>query len=249
MKLNCDMGESFGAWKMGADAQVMPYIDQANIACGFHAGDPDVMVKTIELAKQYNVQIGAHPAYNDKQGFGRRSITHSNEQITRLICYQVGALQALCQLQGTALHYVKPHGALYNDMMADLDIFSAIVSALASFKQPLALMILARPDLQAYQEVAAKAGVTLHYEAFADRAYDDAGYLVSRSKTGAVLTNEDAIKEQVQQLVEKQTVKSINGNTVSINADTICVHGDNPAAIALIKELQGIISRKVCHQC
>ncbi|WP_354623437.1 5-oxoprolinase subunit PxpA [Psychromonas sp. MME2] len=241
MKLNCDMGESYGAWNMGADAQVMPYIDQANIACGFHAGDPDVMSVTIALAKQYQVQIGAHPAYHDMQGFGRRSIAHSPAQITRLICYQVGALDALCALHGTQLAYVKPHGALYNDMMVDIGLFSAIIDALASFKQPLALMILARPDLQAYQKIAASAGVTLLYEAFADRAYDDQGYLLSRKEPGALLSDPALIKKQVQLLIDEQRVISVSGESIKLPVDTICVHGDNPVAIHLISELRQLI--------
>ena len=242
MKLNCDMGESYGAWRMGAEAEVMPWVDQANIACGFHAGDPHVMVQTIKLAQQHNVQIGAHPGYNDKLGFGRRSIAHSDEQITQLVCYQIGALDALCALHGQCVEYVKPHGALYNDMMDNINVFAAIVTALASYKAPLALMILARPDLQAYQQIADKAGIRLLFEAFADRAYDKAGYLVSRSEQGAVLSEATAIKKQVQQIVTQHSITSINGNELKMQVDSICVHGDNPVAILLVEQLQQLLS-------
>ena len=241
MKLNCDMGESFGSWVIGADADVMPYIDQANIACGFHAGEPDVMVKTIKLAKKQQVQIGAHPGYNDKQGFGRRSIKHCYLQITHLVCYQVGALKGLCELHDVTLEYVKPHGALYNDMMADINIFKAIIDALTAFKKPLALMILARPDLQNYQKIAQQAGIKLIYEAFADRAYDDQGYLVSRTIAGAVLKDKQLILQQVKQLASKQTVQTINGKQIKLQVDSVCVHGDNSEAILLIRQLQQLL--------
>ncbi|MFT6985053.1 MAG: UPF0271 protein [Psychromonas sp.] len=242
MKLNCDMGESYGAWEMGADQDVMPWVNQANIACGFHAGDPDVMVQTVQLAKKYNVQIGAHPSYNDKQGFGRRSIAHCYSQITPLVCYQVGALNALCSLHGKPLEYVKPHGALYNDMMADINIFTAIIDALVSFEIPLALMILARPDLQEYQKIAEQAGIKLIFEAFADRAYDESGYLVARSQPGAVLNHADLIKKQVKQLIDRQTVSTLSGNEIKLKVDSICVHGDNSAGILLIQELQLLLT-------
>lgn len=156
MKLNCDMGESFGCWSMGNDAAVMPWVDMANIACGFHASDPDNMVATIALAVSRHVEIGAHPGYDDKIGFGRRSIPHSSESISALVAYQVGALEALCQLQGAHVSYVKPHGALYNDMMKTPVIFQAILAAVAGLNQqretPLALMILARVDNTQYQQ-------------------------------------------------------------------------------------------------
>lgn len=241
MKLNCDMGESFGSWVIGADADVMPYIDQANIACGFHAGEPDVMVKTIKLAKKQQVQIGAHPGYNDKQGFGRRSIKHCYLQITHLVCYQVGALKGLCDLHDATLDYVKPHGALYNDMMADINIFKAIIDALTAFKKPLALMILARPDLQNYQKIAQQAGIKLIYEAFADRAYDDQGYLLSRTIAGAVLKDKQLILQQVKQLASKQTLQTINGKQIKLQVDSVCVHGDNSEAILLIQQLQQLL--------
>lgn len=235
------MGESFGCWEIGADATVMPYIDQANIACGFHAGDPDVMVSTIKLAKEQQVQIGAHPGYDDKKGFGRRSIEHSSEQITYLVTYQVGALKALCELHNVTLDYIKPHGALYNDMMSNITVFKAIVDALSAFEKPLALMILARPDLQNYKTIAQQAGIKLIYEVFADRAYDAQGYLLSRNIAGSVLKEQAQIIEQVQGLVDKQTIKTVDGKEIKLQADSICVHGDNAQSIAVIKQLRQLL--------
>ena len=141
MKLNCDLGESYGAWRMGEDDQVMPLIDMANVACGFHAGDPSVMQKTVALAAKHGVEIGAHPSYHDLAGFGRRSISHSPEEIHALILYQLGALQGLCRAEGLTLSYVKPHGALNNDMMRDMSTLEAVMAAIRSYQQDLPLML------------------------------------------------------------------------------------------------------------
>lgn len=244
LKLNCDMGESYGIWSLGADAKVMPYIQQANIACGFHAGDPEVMVKTLRLAKQHSVEVGAHPGYLDKEGFGRRNMVYSSEQITHLVSYQVGAMLGLCALQEVTLSYVKPHGALYNAMMQDIEIFTAIVKALAGFAKQgvnLALMILACPDLKDYQAIAQAHQVKLIYEAFADRRYDENGLLVARSQANAVLKEPQEIIEQVKQLKEQQGITTVNGEFINLKVDSICVHGDNESAIALIAELQQLI--------
>lgn len=235
IQLNCDMGESFGNWKMGEDEQVMPWIDMANIACGFHASDPHVMSKTIKLAQHYNTKIGAHPGYLDLQGFGRRSIPHLPQQITELVTYQVGALIALCRFQNTAVEYVKPHGALYNDMMANMEIFKAVIESVSSFNLP--LMILATGDNQKYLDIADNYDVPLLFEAFADRAYSNDGKLVPRSREHSVLTNADDIFNQVMQLANFGSVTSIDGTVLSIEADTVCVHGDNPQSIALIQKI------------
>ncbi|MBC7006003.1 5-oxoprolinase subunit PxpA [Photobacterium sp. BZF1] len=240
MKLNCDMGESFGSWTMGKDADVMPYIDMANIACGFHASDPDHMAKTIQLAVEDNVAIGAHPGYDDKSGFGRRSIPHSAEEITRLVAYQIGALDALCQLYGGGVSYVKPHGALYNDMMAQPWIFEAIVSAVSDLNQyrtlPLKLMILARRNNQHYKELAAQRNVELLFEGFADRAYDSEGLLVPRAEAGSVYHDSQRIRQQVAELA-KGRVTTIDGQTLTLDVDTVCVHGDNDESIAVVRQL------------
>ena len=240
MKLNCDMGESFGSWTMGKDADVMPYIDMANIACGFHASDPDHMAKTIQLAVEDNVAIGAHPGYDDKSGFGRRSIPHSAEEITRLVAYQIGALDALCQLYGGGVSYVKPHGALYNDMMAQPWIFEAILSAVSDLNQyrtpPLKLMILARRNNQHYIGLAAQRDVELLFEGFADRAYDSEGFLVPRSQAGSVYHDSQRIRQQVAELA-KGRITTIDGKTLTLDVDTVCVHGDNDESIAVVRQL------------
>lgn len=245
MKLNCDMGESFGAWIMGNDASVMPWINMANIACGFHASDPNVMATTVVLAQQYNVMIGAHPGYQDKEGFGRRHIPHTLDEIRHSIAYQVGALDALCALHETQVVYVKPHGALYNDMMKDLALFEAIVLTVSKLNfsrpHPLSLMILSGAKNTAYSQIAQQYGVTLLFEAFADRAYTPDGFLVPRTEPNAVHHHPDLIKAQVLQLAQGK-VKTTCGKLLSLPVDTICVHGDNPESIATIKDLAQLLN-------
>lgn len=236
MKLNCDMGESFGQWNMGNDELVMPHIDLANIACGFHASDPQVMNKTVQLAIKHDVTIGAHPSYPDKQGFGRRSIAMRPDEITNLVIYQIGALKGMCLSHNTDVNYVKPHGALYNDMINDLSIFEAIVDAVSCFNIP--LMTLATADNQPYLDIADKYEVPLLFEAFADRRYLASGHLAPRSYQGSVLTTKEDIVSQVQQIAVYKKVRTIDGFLIPIEADTICVHGDNEQGIALIKNIK-----------
>ncbi|MDF2154786.1 5-oxoprolinase subunit PxpA [Vibrio sp. CAU 1672] len=236
LTLNCDMGESFGAWTMGTDELVMPHVDMANIACGFHASDPNVMHDTIALANQYDVEIGAHPGYPDLLGFGRRSLSMTGDDITNMLIYQVGALQAMCKAQHTDLSYVKPHGALYNDMLRDDMIFRAIVKGVAMFKVP--LMILASQENDKYLDMADDDDVPLLFEAFADRLYQDNGMLTPRSQGNAVLTSEHAILEQVRMLSDSGRVKTASGGYILLEADTICVHGDNAEAISLIQKIR-----------
>lgn len=238
--LNCDLGESFGSWTMGLDEQAMPHIDLANIACGFHGGDPDVMVRTLKLAKQHHVTIGAHPSYPDLQGFGRRSMQCSASEIINLIHYQVAALDGMAQNQGLALSYIKPHGALYNDMMAKAEVWQAVLQAVASYHKPLKLMILATANAADYQQQAAAAGVSLLLEAFADRRYTDAGKLTPRSQPGAVLHGAEVLT-QVRQLLEQGTVTTDSGKALPLTADTLCVHGDNIAAITQLTEIRELL--------
>lgn len=238
--LNCDLGESFGSWTMGLDEQAMPHIDLANIACGFHGGDPDVMVRTLKLAKQHGVTIGAHPSYPDLQGFGRRSMHCSASEIVNLIHYQVAALDGMAQCQGLSLSYIKPHGALYNDMMAKPEVWQAVLQAVASYHKPLKLMILATADAAHYQQQAAAAGVNLLLEAFADRRYTDAGKLTPRSQAGAVLHGAEVLA-QVRQLVAQGSVTTDSGKTLPLAADTLCVHGDNVAAITQLTEIRELL--------
>ncbi|MGC9402160.1 5-oxoprolinase subunit PxpA [Vibrio genomosp. F10] len=237
--LNCDMGESFGEWKMGADEQVMPHINMANIACGFHASDPSIMSQTIEFAIQHQVSIGAHPSYPDLQGFGRRSIPFEPQQLTDLLIYQIGALKALCESKNTTLDYVKPHGALYNDMQANITIFEAVVDAVSCFHIP--LMTLASPHNQPKLDIADRYDVPLLFEAFIDRAYLANGLLAPRSLSGAVLSHKEDILNQLKQILNYQKVTTLDGFVIPIDADTLCVHGDNSDSIELIKEIAQLI--------
>lgn len=243
MLLNCDLGESFGAWQMSADAQVMPHIDMANIACGFHAGDFSVMVKTVALAKQHQVKIGAHPSYPDLQGFGRRSIPMSAEEIEAMLLYQLGALSGICHSQNVALSYVKPHGALYNDMMKDDALLQSIFTAINKFNADCPLVIMATANNAHYQKMADAAGISILFEAFADRAYDDQGFLVPRSQKNAVLHSCEHILSQAKQIKDTATVTSIHGNIVSLAAQTLCIHGDNADAVAMIVQLKNLFEK------
>lgn len=244
MKLNCDMGESFGAWKKGNDSDVMAMISMANIACGFHASDPDTMAETIHLANLYDVMLGAHPSYDDKLGFGRRHIDHSLTSIANLVAYQIGALDSLCQLHHSCLYYVKPHGALYHDMMKDDQIFTVIVETLSQLNcnrlHPLALVVLSRKDNYRYKMIAKRYNVTLIYEAFADRTYLASGMLMPRDQPQAVLSSVAEVQQQMQQLLQGK-VQTHTGEWLILDVDTVCVHGDNPQAMRLIKKLAALI--------
>ncbi len=241
MRLNCDLGESFGAWQMGLDQDVMPHIDQANIACGFHGGDPLVIQNTLALAKQHQVMVGAHPSYPDLQGFGRRSMQCSANEIKAFLHYQIAAIAGMAATQGMKIHYIKPHGALYNDMMKKPSVLMAIMQAVASYHQPLVLMIQATPMFKQHQQQAKKLGLTLWAEAFADRCYDDEGYLLSREHQGALHCKEKMLA-QVQQLKTQGTVTTVTGKTLVLAADSLCVHGDNMAAVAAIKEIKHLLT-------
>lgn len=234
MLLNCDMGESFGQWQIGSDEQIMPYIDMANIACGFHASDPITMQKTVKLALQYNVKIGAHPSYPDLVGFGRRHMTCSDDEIYTLITYQIGALDAFCRQHGVKLSYVKPHGALYNDMMRETRIFNAILKAIADYDNSLSLMLLATSNNAEFRASAKPFNIDLIFEAFSDRRYLDSGTLQPRSEVGSVLHDSGEITAQITSLIEQGLVTTNSGMKLAIEADTICVHGDNPCALKAI---------------
>lgn len=238
MRLNCDIGESFGAWTMGLDEQVMPYIDQANIACGFHAGDPTVMTNTVRLALQHGVTLGAHPAYPDLQGFGRRAMTCKPEEITALVLYQVGALSQIASAQGGQLAYVKPHGALYNSMMRDDTILHAVLEAIRQSPQPLSLMAMTTADNQPLKQTCADFGIDLLLEAFADRAYDTAGYIVPRNTPGAVHHDPDTIVKQAIAIARQQPIQTLDGQSLTLEADTLCVHGDNPESVAAVHAIR-----------
>ncbi len=240
LMLNCDLGESYGSWKMGRDDDVMPHIDQANIACGFHGGDPLVMEKTLALAKANGVMVGAHPAYPDLVGFGRRPMHCSAEEIGAFMHYQIAALEGMAKIQDMELAYVKPHGALYNDMMAHERVRLPILKAIADFHKPVRLMLQATPQAEVHRKEAGEYDIELWFEAFADRCYDDDGKLLSRSKPGAVHTREKML-DQVEQICREGTVTTVSGHTLELRPDTLCVHGDNEEGIAAIIEIRKII--------
>ena len=235
--LNCDMGESFGSWTMGLDAEVMPFIDCANIACGFHAGDPGIMRATVALAVAQGVLIGAHPAYPDLAGFGRRSMACSADEIRDLLHYQIGALDGICRAQGARVSYVKPHGAMYNDMMANPAQLRAVIEAVAAYGD-LPLMLLATRDNSAAQALGDEYGVILWFEAFADRAYDPNGHLVSRQLPGAVHHDPEVIVQQSLTLSRGEPLTASDGSPLLLRANTLCVHGDNASSVAAVKRIR-----------
>lgn len=232
------MGESFGPWAMGMDESVMPQVDLANIACGFHASDPDHIRRTVQLAVAHGVGIGAHPAYPDLKGFGRRSMACSMSEIENLVLYQIGALVALCRAEGTQVQYVKPHGALYNDMMTDHDRLAAVMRAVRSFSPEMALMVMATRDNQPVQALAAAHDIPLWFEAFADRTYTSDGHLVSRHEPGAIHQDPDTIVDQAHSIARGEPLTPVNGPPFVLEADTLCVHGDNPESIAVIRRVR-----------
>lgn len=243
--LNADMGESFGPWNMGQDEAMMPFVDLANIACGFHAADPDTMRRTVQLAQRHQVTIGAHPAYPDLVGFGRRSLACSPTEIENMVLYQLGALDALCRAEGTKLSYVKPHGALYNDMMHQPEKLAAVMQAVARFDNRLPLMLMATKNNQAASELAQSFDLRLWFEAFADRAYDAEGFLVARSQSGAVYHDAMVIIEQARRIATGEPLIASDGQQLRLQADTLCVHGDNPESIAAVSAIRHMLTSLV----
>ncbi len=242
--LNCDIGESFGNLTMGLDAEVMPFIDCANVACGFHAGDPSIMRKTVGLALSHGVQIGAHPAYQDLVGFGRRSMAYSAQELQDILHYQIGALDGICRAQGGRVRYVKPHGAMYNDMMANPAQLRAVLQAVASYDRTLPLMLMATRDNSAAQQLGDEYGVTLWFEAFADRAYDSGGRLVSRALPGAVHHESEVIIEQALTIARGDNLTASDGSALHLQANTLCVHGDNASSVAAVRRIREALDQQ-----
>lgn len=238
--LNCDLGESFGRYVLGCDADVIPLISSANIACGFHAGDPVVMQATVQLAARHGVAIGAHPAFPDLAGFGRRDMRLSPEELRCAVMYQLGALSAFTQAAGVRLRHVKPHGALYTQAADDEALGRALVEAVAAFDDRLVVVGLSGSPFLA---LAHKAGLRVAHEAFADRAYTAAGALVPRRLPEAVITDSSAIVERVLQMVEERTVVSVGGTALPLKIDTICVHGDTPGAVEHVRRINAALRR------
>ena len=230
--LNCDLGESFGNYKIGMDEEVIKFISSANIACGFHASDPLVMEKTVALAKENGVQVGAHPGFPDLVGFGRRNMNVSTAELKAMVMYQVGALAAFCKARDIKMNHVKPHGAMYNMAAKDIKLALAIAEGIAQVDDSLILLGLSGSQLlKAAQEVGLKSAA----EVFADRAYEEDGSLVARTKAGAVIADENEVIERVIKMIKLGKVQTITGKEIEIKPDSICIHGDNPKALNFVK--------------
>lgn len=238
--INSDLGESFGAWSMGDDDAMLDVVTSANVACGFHAGDPAGILRTLKAAAARNVAIGAHVAYPDKVGFGRRNMDLASDELTADVIYQIGALQGLAKAAGTSVRYVKPHGALYNTIAHDRRQALAVIAAIRAIDPTLILVALAGSELI---EWARNEGLQCVAEAFADRAYTPQGTLVSRREPGAVLHDPQLVAQRMLRLVQDGTLEAIDGTFTRIQADSICVHGDSPAAVAMARELRRVLEQ------
>lgn len=246
--LNCDMGESFGPYTIGADKEIVPFISSANIACGFHAGDPATMRKTVQLAQKYSVKIGAHPGFEDVKGFGRRNIAISPQEAFDLVVYQIGALSGFVAAEGGTLHHVKPHGALYNMAAKNNELAEAIAEAVYKVNPQLLLYGLSGSELI---RAGKKIGLHTASEVFADRTYQENGMLTPRVEKNALIKNEEFAIKQVLSMVLEQKVVTTNGKMIPIKADTICIHGDGEHAVSFARKIyntlreQGVLIKGV----
>ncbi len=231
--LNCDMGESFGTYSLGMDEAIIASISSANIACGFHAGDPEVMRRTVKLAVQHGVAIGAHPGFPDLMGFGRRNMDCSGEEIEAYLIYQIGALQAFCTAHGTRLRHVKPHGALYNMAVSNESLVRSIARAIARVDASLFMVALAGGKAERMAAIAGEQGINTLFEAFPDRAYTAEGTLVARRLPGAVIHDPEEAANRAVHMAVDGVVIAVDGTRVALTAHTLCVHGDNPNGVAL----------------
>ena len=238
LDLNCDMGESFGVYTLGADQELMPLVTSANLACGFHAADPLVMERTLALAREHGTAVGAHPGYRDLAGFGRRRMACTPREIHADVLYQIGALEALARAAGLTLRHVKPHGALYNRAAAHQPTARAVAQAVADFDPKLILVTLAGPAGEMSRLAAADFGLRTAAEAFADRAYTSQGFLVPRSEPGAVIEDVDAVVARSVQMAQSGTVKAQDGGRVELAPHTLCLHGDTPGAAGLAAKIR-----------
>ena len=240
MDINSDMGEGFGVWEMGNDALLLDYVTSTNIACGWHAGDPARMQKLIGLAIQKKVHIGAHPSLPDLAGFGRREMAISEQDAYRYTLYQAGALQAFVKAAGGELHHVKPHGALYNQAARDIKLARGIVQAVKDLGNKVILYGLAGSSLV---KAANELKVPVWQEVFADRRYTQEGFLVPRAQTGAIIEDEEQALEQALSMANKGVLTSIDGKEIAIQADTLCIHGDNPKAVDFAKKIKAALNQ------
>ncbi len=239
--LNCDLGESFGAYEIGKDKDIIPLISSANVACGFHAGDPSVMSSTVALCKANGVSVGAHPGFPDLQGFGRRNMNMSPADVKAMMTYQIGALDAFCRSAGVSLRHVKPHGALYNMAAKDKALAKAICESIYEYDKNLILMGLSGSCMLTEAEAM---GLPYAAEVFADRAYEDDGSLVARTKPGAMITDENEAVERLVGMIKDKRVKSINGNWIELCPHSVCVHGDSDKALLFVKKIKEAFAKE-----
>lgn len=236
--LNSDLGESFGAWRMGDDAAMLTLVSSANVACGFHAGDPAGLLRTLHAAASRGVAIGAHVAYPDLVGFGRRNMDIASEDLCAAVIYQIGALKGLAAAAGTTVRYVKPHGALYNTIAHNERQAHDVIAAIQAIDASLPLVVLAGSPLA---EWARASGLRTVAEAFADRCYCSDGTLMPRGQSGAVLHDAQEVAQRMLQLVRSGTVLADDGREVRIAADSICVHGDSPGAVEMARQVRAVL--------
>jgi UPF0271 protein len=237
--LNCDLGESFGHYTIGMDGEVIPGISSANVACGFHASDPVVMSETVNLAKKYGVGIGAHPGFPDLMGFGRRKMDVKPQEAKAYVQYQIGALSAFCRAAGVPLVHVKPHGALYNMAGKDYALAKAICEGILEVDGRLILLALSGSQML---KAAKDTGLRAASEVFADRAYEEDGSLVARTKPGAMITDEGEAIRRVVRMIKEGKVMSVTGKDIPIRADSVCVHGDNAKALEFVRKIRAALT-------
>lgn len=242
--LNCDMGESYGVYSLGQDTDVIGFISSANIACGFHAGDPQVMSRTVALAARHGVAVGAHPGFPDRLGFGRRSMDCTLDEIRDYVVYQAGALRAFCDLHRVKLQHVKPHGSLYNMAAADETLLRAIAQAVRGVDPELLLVTLAGANNDRAARIGREEGIRIVFEAFPDRAYTADGALASRKLPGAVIHDPLQASERAIRMVQEGRVVAIDGSIIPMDAQTLCIHGDTPTALQLARTIRGSLERE-----
>ena len=236
--LNCDMGESFGAYSIGLDEAVVQYITSANIACGWHGGDPLVMDRTVKMAHENNVGIGAHPGYPDLIGFGRRDMDCTMTELRQYMVYQMGALDAFCRVHGARLRHIKPHGALYLTAIENEEVARTIAEAIVSFDPNLFYVALAGEKGKMVTRIGEEVGLKVVYEAFPDRAYTTEGTLLSRRTPGAVIKDPKLVAQRALLMATEGKVIAVDGTSIELEAHTLCVHGDTPAAVELVKAIR-----------
>ena len=244
--LNSDIGESFGNYNLGMDSEVMRYITSANIACGCHAGDPLVMERTVKFSNKENVSVGAHPGFFDLMGFGRRNMAVSKEEMYAYVKYQLGAMIGFAKSNGTKVQHIKPHGAMYNMSAVDYELARGIAEAVYGIDPNIILVGLANSQLV---KAGTDVGLKVANEVFTDRAYNEDGTLVSRKLKGAVIEDEKVAIERVVKMVKEGTVTSITGKEISIKAETVCVHGDNPKAVEFVKSIRDKLIKENIKVC